>query len=143
TLFADMGVQPQTLQSSLVAATISTDTTPPHSTINSLGSVTQQMSVTITGTATDSGGLVAGVEISTDGGTTWHPATGTTSWTYNWWAQAPGTFKILSRATDDSANVETPGAGISVTVIPGATLSLFNPTATSPYGGANAPVLVA
>ena len=31
--------------------------------------------VTITGTATDTGGgVVAGVEVSTDGGTTWHPA---------------------------------------------------------------------
>ena len=33
--------------------------------------------VTITGTASDTGGgVVAGVEVSTDGGTTWHPATG-------------------------------------------------------------------
>ncbi len=46
------------------------------------------------------------------------------SWTYNWWPQAPGTFKILSRATDDSLNLEVPGAGVSLTVIPGATLSL-------------------
>ena len=35
---------------------------------------------TISGTATDTGGgVVAGVEVSTDGGATWHPATGTTS----------------------------------------------------------------
>ena len=34
--------------------------------------------------ATDTGGgVVAGVEVSTDGGSTWHPATGTTSWTYS------------------------------------------------------------
>ena len=32
--------------------------------------------VTITGTATDTGRQVAGVEVSTDGGATWHPATG-------------------------------------------------------------------
>ena len=82
------------------------------------------------------------MEVSTDGGTTWHPATGTTTWTYSWWPQAPGTFKILSRAVDDSLNLEAPGPGISVTVIPGATFSLFNPAATSPYGGANAPALV-
>jgi hypothetical protein len=142
-LLADMGVQPQTRQPGLVAATQSTDTMPPVSTINSPGSVIEQQMVTITGTATDSGGgIVAGVEVSTDGGNTWHPANGTTSWTYNWWPQSPGTFKILSRATDDSVNVETPGPGISVTVIPGATISLFNPTATSPYGGGNAPALV-
>ena len=30
------------------------------------------------------GGQVAGIEVSTDSGTTWHPATGTTSWTYTW-----------------------------------------------------------
>src|SRR5262249_36263943 len=33
-LFADMGVQPQTLQSGLVAAAMSTDTTPPVSTFS-------------------------------------------------------------------------------------------------------------
>jgi hypothetical protein len=141
-LLADMGVQPLTIQAGLVAATMSTDVTPPHSTINALGTLTQQQTVAITGTATDTGGLVAGVEVSTDGGVTWHPASGTTTWTYSWWPQAPGTYKILSRAIDDSVNVEVPGPGISVTVIPGATLSLFNPSATSPYGGANAPALV-
>jgi hypothetical protein len=145
-LFADMGVQPQTLQSGLIAATLSTDTTPPVSTINPIGNVTEQQTVAITGSANDTGGgIVAGVEISTDGGSTWHPANanaaGTyTTWTYNWWAQAPGTYKLLSRAVDDSLNLETPGSGISVTVIPGPTLSLFNPSATSPWGGANAPV---
>ena len=139
-LLADMGVQPQTLQSGLVAATASTDTTPPVSTINSPGNVIQQQMVTLSGTAVDiGGGKVAGVEVSTDGGNTWHPATGTSSWSYNWWPQSPGTFKILSRATDDSVNVETPGTGISVTVIPGGTISLFNPAATSPYGNGNAP----
>ncbi len=40
----------------------------------------------MTGTATDTGGgVVAGVEVSVDGGTTWHPATGTTSWTYTFY----------------------------------------------------------
>jgi hypothetical protein len=142
-LFADMGVQPQTLQSGLVAAAMSTDKTPPSSTINPIGSVTQQQTVLITGTASDTGGgIVAGVEVSTDGGATWHPATGTTSWSYSWWPQAPGTFNVLSRAVDDSLNLETPGAGRSVTVAPGATLSLFNASATSPYGVGNAPGLV-
>jgi hypothetical protein len=142
-LFADMGVRPQTLQSGLVAATMSTDTTPPISSISPLGTVTEQQFVTVTGTATDSGGgIVAGVEVSADGGKTWHPANGTTTWTYIWWPQAPGTFKILSRAVDDSLNLEVPGPGISVMVVPGATLSLFNNTSTSPYGGTNAPALV-
>ena len=40
---------------------------------------------TITGTATDTGGgRVGGVEVSVDGGTTWHPATGRANWTYTW-----------------------------------------------------------
>ena len=39
----------------------------------------------ISGTATDTGGgVVGGVEVSTDGGTTWHPATGRGTWTYTW-----------------------------------------------------------
>jgi hypothetical protein len=34
---------------------------------------------------------VAGIEVSTDNGKTWHPATGTTSWTYSWVAHgSPG-----------------------------------------------------
>lgn len=141
-LLADMGVQPQTLQTGLVAATMSADASPPSSIISAPGSVIQQQIVTITGTATDTGGLVAGVEVSTDGGTTWHPATGTTSWTYNWWPQQVGTFNILSRAVDDSLNLEVPGPGISVVVAPGTALSFFNPTATSPYGGTSAPAVV-
>ena len=41
--------------------------------------------MTATGTATDTGGgRVAGVEVSTDDGATWHPATGTTSWSYTY-----------------------------------------------------------
>lgn len=142
-LFADMGVQPQTRQTGLVAATKSTDVTAPVSSISPLGTVTQQQTVTISGSASDTGGVVAGVEVSTDGGNTWHPATGTTAWTYSWWPQAPGTFKILSRAVDDSLNLETPGPGLSVTVTPGATLTFFNSSATSPYGIGNAPVQVA
>jgi hypothetical protein len=141
-LLADMGVQPASLQSGLVAATLSADVTPPTSTITPPGSVRAQMPVTISGTASDTGGLVAGLEISTDNGGTWHPATGTTDWTYVWWAQSPGTFQLLSRAVDDSGNLETPGTGISVTVAPGTSLSLFNPAALSPWGGSNAPAVV-
>ncbi len=89
------------------------------SSISPIGTVTAQQTVTITGTATDAGGLVAGVEVSTDGGATWHPAVGTGTWSYAWWSQSPGQFQILSRAVDDSLNLETPGPGISVTVNPG------------------------
>jgi hypothetical protein len=119
-LFADMGVQPATLQSGLIAATKSTDTTPPTSTITSptagstltLGNV-----VTIAGTATDSGGGTVGeVEVSTDGGTTWHPAQGRATWTYAWTILTSGSITIKSRAVDDSGNLETPSAGVTVNV---------------------------
>ncbi len=132
-LFADMGVQPQTLQTNLVAASASTDHTPPVSIISTPtagASLTQQEPVTISGSASDIGGLVAVVEVSTDGGATWHPATGTTDWTYTWWPLLPGTFTIKSRAVDDSLNMETPTARVTVTVTPAATVSLFTPADT-------------
>ena len=69
-LFADMGVQPATLMSGLTAATASTDTTAPTSTITSPAqgaNLSNGSAVTISGTATDVGGVVAGVEVSTDG----------------------------------------------------------------------------
>ncbi len=86
-LLADMAAQPATLQGGLVPATASTDTTPPKSVITSPApgsSITAGSSVTISGTATDSGGgVVGGVEISLDGGKIWHPATGRENWSYS------------------------------------------------------------
>src|SRR5262245_38337109 len=94
-LFADMGVPPGSLQPGLVAATAATDHTAPTSAITSppAGSVFQVGTpVTITGTATDAGGgVVAGVEVSGDGGATWHPATGRGTWSYTWVPLASGT----------------------------------------------------
>jgi hypothetical protein len=119
-LFADMGVQPATLQSGLTPATASVDKTPPTSTILSPASgSTQQLGVpvTVSGTAVDTGGgVVAAVEISTDGGQTWHPATGRATWTYVWLPLQSGSINVLSRAADDSGNIETPSSGLTVTV---------------------------
>jgi hypothetical protein len=118
-LFADMGIQPATLLPGLVAASASTDVTPPSSTINSLpASVADGAQVTISGTASDAGGgRVAGIEVSTDGGTSWRPATsGTTSWSYTWTAHGHPSTTIRVRATDDSGNTETPGAGVSLDI---------------------------
>ena len=119
-LFADMDVQPATLQPGLVPATKSTDAQAPISKITAPAdgaSVTGAV-ITITGTATDTGGgVVSGVEVSVDGGTRWHPATGRDSWRYEWKVPAGVTkATILSRATDDSANLETPGRGVTVTL---------------------------
>jgi hypothetical protein len=119
-LFADMGAQPYSLLSTLVPATASTDTTPPTSTITSPAAganLTDGAKVTITGTASDAGGgVVAGVEVSTNGGTTWHPATGTTNWSYTWIVHGSPSTMIKTRAADDSGNLETPSAGVSVNV---------------------------
>lgn len=118
-LFADMGMQPLTLQSDLTAATGSFDTTAPVSVVTSPAAnaaVTSGTSLTISGTATDAGGQVAGVEVSTDGGTVWHPATGRANWTYTWDAVGNGGVTIKTRAVDDSGNIETPGAGTTTNV---------------------------
>jgi hypothetical protein len=119
-LFADMGVQPTTLQAGLTAATGSADTSPPSSTITAptAGSnMAPGTAVSITGTAADAGGgVVGGVEVSVDGGTTWHPAVGRANWSYSWTPAGSGSVTIKSRAVDDSGNLETPGAGVTVSV---------------------------
>ena len=120
-LFADMGVQPGTLQAGLLAAVASTDTNLPASLISSPiagATVTPGSVVTISGTASDTGGgRVGGVEVSVDGGATWRAATGRNAWTYSWTApNTNGQINIKSRAVDDSLNLETPTAGITVTV---------------------------
>jgi hypothetical protein len=121
-LLADMGVQPATLQSGLTPATASTDTAPPRSAITSPPSgtkVTTGSSITISGTAVDSGGGVVGaVEISLDGGITWHPAMGRENWSYVFTTDNSGTLSVQSRAVDDSGNLEVPSPGITVTVNP-------------------------
>ncbi len=71
-LFADMGMQPSTIQSGLTVATASGDTTPPTSTILTPAagaSLTAGQPITITGTASDTGGKVGAVEVSVDNGT--------------------------------------------------------------------------
>lgn len=123
-MFADMGIQPTTLDASLILATQSTDTLKPTSSITSpiIGaSFLEGQHVTITGTAQDfGGGIIAGVEVSTDGGQHWFKATGRENWSYNWVVQASGTYTILSRAVDDSVNLGAPSAGKQVTVnLPG------------------------
>ncbi|WP_143591463.1 DUF4082 domain-containing protein [Thermoactinospora rubra] len=118
-LFADMGVQPGSLRPGLTAATKSTDTTAPATTIDSPGAgaeLANGATVTVSGTASDTGGRVAAVEVSTDGGATWHPATGRGSWTYTWHATGNGPVTIKARAVDDSGNLESTPAGRSVTV---------------------------
>jgi Domain of unknown function (DUF4082)/Bacterial Ig-like domain len=108
-LLADMKVQPATRMTGLVAATASTDITGPTVNItsppNGANAAANGAKVNVVGTATDSGGVVAGVEVSLDNGATWHPATGTASWTYSGYLTGDGAGTIKVRATDDSANI--------------------------------------
>jgi Domain of unknown function (DUF4082)/Bacterial Ig domain len=141
-LLADMGVFPGTtpFPSGMVPPTKSSDTTPPTSTITSPANganLTQNQTITITGTAADAAGQVAAVEVSTDNGATWHLATGTTSWSYNWAPAAAGSATIKSRAVDDSLNIEgvwpagsPSGPSISVTVTATTWVSLFSASDT-------------
>ena len=118
-ILADMGSQPATLLSGMVAASVSTDTTAPLATITSPASgaaLTNGSPITITGTATDTGGKVAAVEVSTDGGATWHRATGRQSWTYTTSVTGIGAGTIRARAVDDSGNIQSSATSVSITV---------------------------
>ncbi|MFD7554756.1 DUF4082 domain-containing protein [Streptomyces sp. NPDC059835] len=134
-VFADMGVQPKSLQSNLVAATASTDTTGPTVTVTSPAAnatVPALRPVTVKGTASDTGGgVVARVEVSTDGGTTWKATTGIGSWTYTWTPTAPGAVQIKVRAVDDTVNMGATTT-VPITVGPQQCPCTVWPTATVP-----------
>ena len=138
-LFADMNSQPGTLRPGLAAATASTDAVAPTSTITAPAagaSLMQNVSVVISGTASDAGGgIVGGVEVSFDSGASWRMATGSGTWTYTWTPTTLGAVTIRSRAVDDSGNLQSPGTSVSVTVGNGDTTP---PTvvATAPASGA-------
>ncbi len=135
-LFADMQVQPATLQPGLVAASASTDFTPPVSVITSPAngaSFPANTTINVSGSASDAGGVVAGVEISVDGGTTWQPVTGTNNWTFSWTPTVTGPVNIRVRGFDDSGNMETPGGSgssnnITVTISGSSSITIFQPT---------------
>ncbi|MGA8790215.1 MAG: DUF4082 domain-containing protein [Paenarthrobacter sp.] len=127
-ILADMGAQPATRAAGLVAAVASTDTTKPTAAISAPANgatVAHGSSVTVTGTATDVGGVVAGVEVSTDSGATWHPATGKQSWTYTYIQKGLATATIQARAIDDSANI---GAAVTRNLSLSGPYSVFGQT---------------
>ncbi len=118
-LFADMGVQPTTLKSGLVQSSKSADVIPPSSAIippTKNAMLTVNSPITISGVASDIGGVVGGVEVSMDDGNTWHMATGRESWSYLWTPQNIGSATIKSRAVDDSGNLEHPRAGMVIDI---------------------------
>lgn len=120
-LFADMGVQPAILREGLIEAMPSTDRTPPTSMLSTPSTAlvrAQDGSVTITGIAQDRAGRVAGVELSTDHGATWHPAEGRERWQFSWKPCCTGEVPVQSRAIDDSGNVEALGSAVGVIIEP-------------------------
>ena len=137
-LFADMGVQPLTLQSGLTSATQSTDTSAPTTAIASpLNGTTVQSGtvVSLVGTASDSGGVVGGVEVSVNGGTTWRRADGRANWSYSWTANALGAITIMARAADDSANLGN-ATSITINVTDAPDTEAPTVTVTEPTSGA-------
>ena len=105
-VLADMSVPATTPLSGLVAASRSTDDTAPVAAItgSSTGSGSGSRTV-VTGTATDAGGVVAGVEVSTDNGVSWSPASGTSDWSHTFDAKGVRTMQVRARAIDDSGNI--------------------------------------
>ncbi len=97
-LFADMGSHAATPQSNVVRPSCSSDGAAPTSRVASVSGNT------ISGTAADTGGgRVGGVEVSPNGGATWHPAVGRENWSYT---SPTGVSNARSRAVDDSGNLE-------------------------------------
>jgi CshA-type fibril repeat protein len=146
-MFADLGIQPAVADTilasqNLVRASASTDLAPATATLNNLPATLPALqSVLLSGTATDddgnaltSDGVVAGVEVSVDGGNTWRPAQGKANWSYNWLPSAQGTYNVRVRAIDDTLNM--PGNGglandtvtVTAPVIP-SSVHLFDPSA--------------
>ena len=105
-LFAEMGIQPGSLQSWLVPGVLSTDHTAPETTFSPTSSTLMVGTpFNVSGVSADlGGGVVAGVEFSGDGGLTWHKANGLDTWNYTWTPDKIGLVNIEARAVDDSLN---------------------------------------
>jgi hypothetical protein len=143
-LLADMGAQPDptvvNLLPGLSRATAAPDPTPPVTAISSPvngASLPENNQVSISGTATDAGGVVAGVDVSVDGGATWKPATVTsfqnsTTWTFSWTPTALGSVTIMSRGFDDNGNMEAPGGSEGAQNIVNVTVTSGTPPTNCP-----------
>ena len=117
-LFADQGIQPVSLRSDLIRALQSMDFIAPSTQVTTdiSGVFEAGQAVTISGTATDVGGVVAGVEVSVDGGSKWHAASGKATWSYTFTPAETSALTIMVRATDDSLNLEQPKLGVGLAV---------------------------
>src|SRR3954471_6016416 len=88
--------------------------------------------ISLGGSSFDRGsGVVGSVEISLDGGATWHLTSPEINlfdhWHYSWIPTTMGTVKVGTRATDDSGNTETPTfTSINVTARQNHALLFYN-----------------
>jgi hypothetical protein len=140
-LFADMDVLPSTLQAGLVKSKPSYDRQAPVSLIyapRENSNLRVGMPVTIAGYAKDDEGIVARVEVSTDDGKTWTPATGSSAWTFLWTPTTIGTVVIKSRSVDDLGNLERTNTSYNSRVVhvkPNTPLVVRIPNAKAHYKG--------
>src|SRR5690606_11378524 len=79
--------------------------------------------------------------VSVDNGASWHPAVGRENWSYSWRPTRSGPFVLSARAVDDSLNVQTSPATISVDVEGSSNgpWSLFGPTSVPSLVNASDP----
>ncbi len=85
------------------------DNTAPVVTVNSIADIQLPTNTqTITGTVADAN-TVTGVEVSTDGGATWQPATtfDGTNWTYDATGLSVETYTVVAHATDAAGNTSS------------------------------------
>ena len=115
---------------SFTTATASIDLTPPVSAISSPvhgASHTVSLPVTISGTASDAGGLNR-VEVSTNNGTSWQTASGTNNWSFSWTPSALGSYTIKSRGIDNAGNIQSAGSAPAANAI---TVNVTAPSANN------------
>ena len=107
----------------ILKATAPADTAAPVSKIirpTARATISAGQSYVIEGTGSDES-TVAEVEVSLDDGKTWSIAKsisspGTFRWEYVWQNPTEGEYTIRVRATDSAGNIESPAAGVKVTV---------------------------
>src|SRR5438105_827351 len=135
-LFADLGVLPGT-PAGVIGGTAPSDGTSPTSTIVSppAGPPTPTIhngdTLIISGMASDDSALAA-VEVSVNGGATWAQASGLSNWTFSWTVTGSGLVTIMSRAIDDSGNIQSPPASVQVMVLRECPCSIWGDSVVPP-----------
>ncbi|WP_236019115.1 Ig-like domain-containing protein [Geomonas propionica] len=94
------------------------------------GTVFSTSPATVSGTATAGTNALGSVQVSTNNGTSWSAATGTSAWSYSWTLPAEDyvAHTILARAVDNASNADPTPASVSVYVDTVAPSGLVNST---------------